>query len=177
MYDVTNRESFDSIRKWVREVDRYASQHCKLLVANKVRFRAAPLPGVLGVCPRCLCAVWGRAAQRWPARNRLLARLPTNPAPPHPSPTPLDSGTARPQSDREDRKVSVEEGEALAEELGMPFIETSAKSANNVKAAFVEMAKSLINTKEKEAEEGTEKKTVGGGIDPSAPVKRSGGCC
>ncbi|KAA0152792.1 hypothetical protein FNF27_06561 [Cafeteria roenbergensis] len=115
VYDVTNRESFDSIRKWVREVDRYASQHCKLLVANK--------------------------------------------------------------SDREDRKVSVEEGEALAEELGMPFIETSAKSANNVKAAFVEMAKSLINTKEKEAEEGTEKKTVGGGIDPSAPVKRSGGCC
>lgn len=85
--------------------------------------------------------------------------------------------TGRPQSDREDRKVSVEEGEALAEELGMPFIETSAKSANNVKAAFVEMAKSLINTKEKEAEEGVEKKAAGGGIDPSAPVKRSGGCC
>ena len=36
VYDVTNRESFDSIRKWVREVDRYASQHCKLLVACQV---------------------------------------------------------------------------------------------------------------------------------------------
>jgi len=40
VYDCTNRASFDNIRNWVREVDRFANDHCKLLVANKVRLRA-----------------------------------------------------------------------------------------------------------------------------------------
>lgn len=50
VYDVTNRESFDSIRKWVREVDRYASQHCKLLVANKVSYALCSCPALPGLC-------------------------------------------------------------------------------------------------------------------------------
>jgi Ras-related protein Rab-1A len=36
VYDVTNRESFEHIRNWVKEVDRFADDHCKLLVGNKV---------------------------------------------------------------------------------------------------------------------------------------------
>ena len=35
----------------------------------------------------------------------------------------------------------------LAEELGMPFIETSARTADNVEAAFVKMARELIKAR------------------------------
>jgi len=39
-----------------------------------------------------------------------------------------------------DRVIPVEQGKALADKLGIPFIETSAKSATNVDAAFEQMA-------------------------------------
>ena len=37
------------------------------------------------------------------------------------------------------REVSTSEGQALAKELGIPFMETSALSGDNVEAAFVKM--------------------------------------
>jgi GTPase SAR1 family protein len=37
------------------------------------------------------------------------------------------------------REVSTSEGQALAKELGVPFMETSALSGDNVEAAFVKM--------------------------------------
>jgi len=40
------------------------------------------------------------------------------------------------KSDRTDRVVTEAEGSALAKELQMPFIETSARTADNVEAAF-----------------------------------------
>lgn len=46
--------------------------------------------------------------------------------------------------DRSDRVVSEAEGQALARELGMPFLETSARTAENVEAAFIRMAEQLI---------------------------------
>jgi len=42
-----------------------------------------------------------------------------------------------------EREVSSAEGESLANELGMLFIETSAKSGNNVKASFILAASKL----------------------------------
>jgi len=39
-----------------------------------------------------------------------------------------------------DRVIPIEQGKALADKLGIPFIETSAKSATNVDAAFEQMA-------------------------------------
>lgn len=54
------------------------------------------------------------------------------------------------KSDKEDqRKVTTEEGEIYAQELQMPFLETSAKSASNVEAAFLAMAQQLIAIQEK----------------------------
>jgi Ras-related protein Rab-8A len=41
----------------------------------------------------------------------------------------------------EKRVVSEEQGKALAQELGIPFIETSAKSNTNVEEAFFSLAR------------------------------------
>jgi Ras-related protein Rab-1A len=77
------QESFDHVREWLKEVDRYASPDtCKLLIGNK--------------------------------------------------------------SDRSDKVVSEAEGGSLSKELGMPFLETSARTAENVEAAFIRMAEQLI---------------------------------
>ena len=51
------------------------------------------------------------------------------------------------KSDREDRVVSTEVGEAFASEHNLPFLETSAKTADNVEAAFLAIASELIKTK------------------------------
>ena len=41
------------------------------------------------------------------------------------------------KSDRTDRVVTEAEGGALAKELSMPFLETSARTAENVETAFI----------------------------------------
>lgn len=47
-----------------------------------------------------------------------------------------------------ERKVSTEEGESVARNYGVKYIETSAKSCLNVEKAFLEVAKDLYNKKE-----------------------------
>ena len=51
--------------------------------------------------------------------------------------------------DLKERKMSMEEGEKLAEENGMKFYETSAKSDINVKEAFESITKNIIENREK----------------------------
>lgn len=83
VYDVTHRESFEHVREWLKEVEKYAApETCKLLIGNK--------------------------------------------------------------SDRTDRAITEAEGAALAKELGMPLLETSARTSDNVEAAFNKMAENLI---------------------------------
>mmetsp|Transcript_36933 Transcript_36933/g.63776 ORF Transcript_36933/g.63776 Transcript_36933/m.63776 type:complete len:205 (-) Transcript_36933:148-762(-) len=52
------------------------------------------------------------------------------------------------KSDREDRTVSSEEASAYAEKLKIPFLETSAKNAENVETAFLTMASELIKIRQ-----------------------------
>ncbi|CAH9082223.1 unnamed protein product [Cuscuta europaea] len=80
VYDVTERESYENVKQWLNEIDRYASESvCKLLVGNKC--------------------------------------------------------------DMVDNKaVTTEEAKAFANELGIPFLETSAKDSINVEEAFLTMA-------------------------------------
>ena len=76
VYDITNRESFDCVEKWMNDVKNLANPHAvKMLVGNKVDLDAQ-------------------------------------------------------------RQVAREEGERMAEALGIPFIETSAKTAFNVNEMF-----------------------------------------
>ena len=77
------------------------------------------------------------------------------------------------KSDRTaDRVVSEEQAKEFAQELGIPFIETSAKSAKNVEEAFLTMAGQLI--KQKAATGADTNKS--GGIDLKA-ISQKSNCC
>ncbi|KAL5975563.1 WD40 repeat protein [Asimina triloba] len=85
VYDVTDQESFNNVKQWLNEIDRYASDSVnKLLVGNKCDMTA----------------------------NKV---------------------------------VSYEAGKALADEIGIPFLETSARNATNVEQAFMTMAAEIKN--------------------------------
>ncbi|CAN6458330.1 unnamed protein product [Victoria cruziana] len=80
VYDVTEQESFNNVKQWLNEIDRYASDSvCKLLVGNK-------------------CDLV------------------------------------------DDKAVDTDTAKAFADELGIPFLETSAKDSINVEQAFLTMA-------------------------------------
>jgi len=77
---VTDQESFNNVKQWLNEIDRYANENVnKLLVGNKSDLTAKKV---------------------------------------------VDYATAK----------------AFADEIGIPFLETSAKSATNVEQAFMTMA-------------------------------------
>ncbi|THG11566.1 hypothetical protein TEA_016217 [Camellia sinensis var. sinensis] len=85
VYDVTDQESFNNVKQWLSEIDRYASENVnKLLVGNKCDLTAQKV-------------------------------------------------------------VSYETGKAFADEIGIPFLETSAKNATNVEQAFMAMAAEIKN--------------------------------
>jgi GTPase SAR1 family protein len=85
VYDVTDQESFNNVKQWLNEIDRYASENVnKLLVGNK--------------------------------------------------------------SDLASKKVvDYQTAKAFADEIGIPFLETSAKNATNVEQAFMTMAAEIKN--------------------------------
>jgi Ras-related protein Rab-1A len=78
-----------------------------------------------------------------------------------------------------DRVVTEEQAKEFADELGIPFIETSAKSAKNVEEAFLTMAGQLIKQKVAEGSSGAGSTTASSivkGIDLNA-VKEKSNCC
>ena len=71
-----------------------------------------------------------------------------------------------------DRVVSEEQAKEFAQELGIPYIETSAKSAQNVEEAFLTMAGELIRQRAARGEQETAKK----GIDLQEKAAKTN-CC
>lgn len=85
VFDVTDEDSFNNVKQWLSEIDRYANGSVnKLLVGNK-------------------CDLTSQ------------------------------------------RVVSYETTKAFADEIGIPFLETSAKSATNVEEAFMAMTAEIKN--------------------------------
>ena len=83
--------------------------------------------------------------------------------------------------DREDKVVSTETGEAFASNFNMPFLETSAKTAENVEAAFLAMASELIKAKGSKntaAEAAASRKRLSLGSNSGANAQNGNqGCC
>ncbi|KAL3651522.1 Ras-related protein rabd1 [Castilleja foliolosa] len=116
VYDVTEMESFNNVKQWLSEIDRYASSSvCKLLVGNK-------------------CDL-------------------------------VDS-----------KVVDTQTGKALADELGIPFLETSAKDSINVEQAFLTMAGEI---KKKSGNQPMANKAPTGRVQISGqPIEQnSSNCC
>ena len=87
------------------------------------------------------------------------------------------------KKDLEDRRqVTYEEGEALAKENGLMFLETSAKTAYNVVESFNMSAQSILNSMQKDGFDPNVNSNIkinnessAGGIVESN--KKNGGCC
>lgn len=115
VYDVTDQESFNNVKQWLQEIDRYASENVnKLLVGNKCDLTTKKV---------------------------------------------VDYTTAK----------------EYADQLGIPFLETSAKNATNVEQAFMTMAAEIKNRMGPVPSAADSKQSVK--INPSTPVKQGGGGC
>ncbi|XP_019156198.1 PREDICTED: GTP-binding protein YPTM2-like [Ipomoea nil] len=116
VYDVTDQESFNNVKQWLNEINRYASESVnKLLVGNK--------------------------------------------------------------SDLTSQKVvATETAQAFADEIGIPFMETSAKNSSNVEQAFMAMTSTIKSRMASQPASGNARPpTV---QIKGQPVKqKSAGCC
>jgi GTPase SAR1 family protein len=84
------------------------------------------------------------------------------------------------KKDLEDkRQVSYEEGEALAKENGLMFLETSAKTAYNVVEAFNLSAQCILNNIEKTGVDPSENSNVklNDGMETLKGNDKKLGCC
>ncbi|KAF5744026.1 Ras-related small GTP-binding family protein [Tripterygium wilfordii] len=114
VYDVTEMESFNNVKQWLNEIDRYANDSvCKLLVGNK-------------------CDL---------VENKVV-----------------DTQTAK----------------AFADELGIPFLETSAKDSINVEQAFLTMASEI---KKKMGNQPNANKSTGTIEMKGQPIQQKNNCC
>lgn len=87
----------------------------------------------------------------------------------------------------DDRVISTEEGQKLADEYGIQFFETSAKSSVNVDSGFIAIAREAKNriVEEQKAHSRNGSTQQGNGrsassnisIKPEQGKKQSGGCC
>ena len=116
VFDVTDQESFNNVKQWLNEIDRYANESVnKLLVGNK---------------------------------SDLTAK----------------------------RAVEYNTAKAFADEIGVPYIETSAKNATNVEQAFMTMAAEIKNRMAREPALSKPANTIRPGEGKSIAAQKSS-CC
>ncbi|KAJ6826031.1 ras-related protein RABD1 [Iris pallida] len=115
VYDVTDMDSFNNVKQWLSEIDRYANDSvCKLLVGNK-------------------CDLV------------------------------------------ESKVVDTDKGKAFADEIGIPFLETSAKDSINVEQAFLTMSaeiKKRMGSQPSASRNATNTVPI-----KSQPIQQKSNCC
>ncbi|CAB4252446.1 Rab family GTPase SEC4 [Maudiozyma barnettii] len=80
------------------------------------------------------------------------------------------------KSDMDTRVVTIEQGETLAKELGIPFVESSAKDDNNVDDIFFTLAKLIQEKVDSNQVSGGDTGRDGININTSSSSSKSG-CC
>jgi len=124
VYDITNMVSFDNVKRWLTEIDKYARENVnKLLVGNKMDLDTVADGD----------------------KSAALGGL---------------------------RQVSTEKGKAFANNLEIPFLETSAKAGTFVDTAFLMMAHEIKNKMLN-----AQSVSSSGGVDTSKGGEKKGGCC
>ena len=129
----------------MNEIKRYASDNvCKMLVGNKIDLvdgsNGAVDPDEVVSTRKCPSLSPSCLLPPLPSRLPPLSALPLPLGTPWSLPIP-SCGPRRPASFVE--ILGAETGQALAAELGIPFLETSAKQSRNVEEAFMRMAAEL----------------------------------
>ncbi|MGH0137890.1 UNVERIFIED_CONTAM: hypothetical protein FKN15_074446 [Acipenser sinensis] len=172
VYDVTDQESFNNVKQWLQEIDRYASENVnKLLVGNKCDLTtkkvvdyttAKEFADSLGI--PFLETSAKNATNVEQAFMTMAAEIKKRMGP---------GATA---GGSEKSNVKIQSTPEFADSLGIPFLETSAKNATNVEQAFMTMAAEIKKRMGPGATAGgSEKSNV---KIQSTPVKpSSGGCC
>jgi Ras-related protein Rab-1A len=114
VYDITNRQSFENLRRWVTDVDRLGNpQVCKIVIGNK--------------------------------------------------------------ADLEDKRaVRRDEGQAFADNLGVPFLEASAKTSFNVREMFNQMCLAISQRQGNRFDRGDK---IWGERRPVPAPRRNTGAC
>merc|ERR1711997_1163656 len=74
----------------------------------------------------------------------------------------------------DDRIITKDRGQELADEYGIKFFETSAKTDTNVKEAFIAIATDIVEKKISMGDGGT---TNGGSVKLDPQQKKKSGCC
>ena len=117
VYDVTDQETFNNVKQWLQEIDRFASEGVhKLLVGNK--------------------------------------------------------------SDLETKKVvDAKTAGEFATQLGIPFLETSAKNATNVEQAFLTMAKQIKDKMGAASSAQSNQAKANIKVGQAVAPQQSSGCC
>jgi Ras-related protein Rab-8A len=78
----------------------------------------------------------------------------------------------------EERVITTDQGQQLADEYGLPFFETSAKSGLNIHELFQSLAKTIVATRTV-TDDGTKPSAYARKLNPAKPKpeKDDGGCC
>ena len=118
VYDITNVESFNNVKRWLTEIDKYARENVnKLLVANKSDLGEVEHSLRQVRRPSMYCSSYGVHGILLNVSAVSLLRI----------------------------QVSQDKGKEFAEQLDIPFLETSAKTGTFVDTAFLMMAHEIKN--------------------------------